>query len=120
MWSGGVIMDKKDRLKYFRKDILNMTQDEFSKRINISQPNLGNIETGKVGMTGRVINDICRTFDLNPDWLITGTDPMYVENTKNKSEIQEIVKVYTELSDRNKGYLKGYIHRLFEEQNSAN
>jgi len=64
-----------NRIKKLRNEN-DMTQEEFSKRINISRSNLAGIETGKVGITDRIINDICREFNINDIWLRTGKGNM--------------------------------------------
>lgn len=61
-----------ERIRFLRKEILHKTQEEFSESIKISRSNLGNIETGKVAVTNRVISDICNSFHINETWLCTG------------------------------------------------
>ncbi len=61
-----------NRLKDLRKNILNLTQEEFAQAINISRSNLASIEIGRVNITDRVIQDICRAFNVNEVWLRTG------------------------------------------------
>lgn len=65
-------MDINERIRYLRKDILKLTQQNFSSEIDISRSNLGNIETGEVAVTERVIVSICRAFEVNEAWLKTG------------------------------------------------
>ena len=97
-----------ERIKYFRKNILKITQQEFSASIMISRPNLGNIETGGINVTDRVIASICEKYNLNEDWLRNGTEPMYIKSdkfdvdafikSKGASEIEmQILKAYFEL-----------------------
>ncbi len=66
-----------DRLKLTRKQ-LKYTQEEFAKRINMSRSNLGNIETGDVKLTPRVISDICSAFSVNEEWLLTGEGEQFI------------------------------------------
>ena len=73
-------MEMKDRIRYFRKDVKKLTQDEFRKEINLSRSNLASIETGAVKITDRVIADICKTFNISEHWLRTGEGKMYVES----------------------------------------
>lgn len=107
-------MEPYERIRRLRKQILNMTLEEFSNKINISRSNLGNIETGRIGLTDRVLMDICRTFQVKKDWIITGTEPIFEEG--NNPLDSEILKLYSSLTDENKKYLYGYMQRLFEEQ----
>lgn len=93
-----------------------MTLEEFSKRINISRSNLGNIETGKINLTERVILDICREFYVNQNWITNNQEPIFIEDKNSMSN--EIAKLYDSLTEDNKKYLYGYIQRLLEEQES--
>lgn len=91
-----------------------MTLQEFSGKINISRSNLGNIETGRISLTERVLLDICRTFHVNREWILEDTEPVFEEDN-NPLDI-EITKLYTSRTDENKKYLYGYMQRLLEEQ----
>ena len=51
---------------------MKFTQQEFASEIDISRSNLGNIETGEVAVTERVITSICRAFGINETWIRTG------------------------------------------------
>lgn len=69
-----------ERIKQLRKsEKINLTQEEFAKRINISRANLGSIEIGRTGITDRVITDICREFNVSEQWLRTGKGEMFNE-----------------------------------------
>ena len=49
-------------IRILRKD-LDLTQAEFTKKLNISRSNLAAIETERVALTERTINDICRKYE---------------------------------------------------------
>lgn len=108
-------MEAYKNIKYLRKDILKLSQEDFAKKINMSRSNLGNIETGKIKLTERVINDICREFYVNQNWIINNEEPIFEEN--RDPVVNEISKIYNSLNSDNKKYLYGYIQRLLEEQN---
>lgn len=103
-----------ERIRQLRKKILNLTLEEFSNKINISRSNLGNIETGRIGLTERVLIDICRTFHVRQNWIKNGDEPIFENNTDPLDT--EISKLYSALTNENKKYLYGYIQRLLEEQ----
>ena len=73
-----------ERIKYLRKEILHLTQQEFSEALNISRSNMGNIETGQISLTERVISDICEKYSVNEEWLRTGEGEMFVPKTRNQ------------------------------------
>ena len=56
-----------ERVKYFRKNILHLSQKEFAKKLNISGSNLSNIEIGRINLTDRVINEICDVYNINKE-----------------------------------------------------
>lgn len=67
----------KERLKLLRKT-LKLNQNEFGQKINLSGAQIGSYETGRRDLTTRSIEDICREFNVNKDWLINGTGEMFV------------------------------------------
>ena len=106
-----------DRIRHLIKKILNMTIEEFKSEINMSGSNLGNIETGRIGLTERVLSDICRIFHVRRSWIMDGTEQILEEDTDPLDS--EILKLYSSLTDENKKYLYGYIQRLIEEQQES-
>ena len=80
-------MEIGERIRYLRKNILHLTQDEFAPRIRISRSNVGNIETGRIGATDRVIEDICSEFNVNMEWLESGEggdDSIFIKTTASE------------------------------------
>lgn len=110
-------MEAHERIKHFRKKILKLSQVEFSKKLNISRPNLGNIEIGKINITDRVLSDICRVFQVRKEWILTGEEPMFDESSAPQDSLDvEILRLYSVLTEKNRNYLYGYMQRLLEEQ----
>lgn len=107
-------MEPNERIKNLRKNILHLSQEEFAKIINISRPNLGNIEIGRVNVTDRVISDICRELSVNEKWLRNGEEPIFLESVDQPTD--NILALYNSLTDENKKYLRGYMQRLLDEQ----
>ncbi len=106
-----------ERIRHLRKNILHLTLDEFSREINLSRSNLGNIETGRISLTERVLSDICRTFHASPDWILEGAGPMFLETDAPLDA--KIKKLYDELNEDSKKCLYGYMQRLLEEQDAV-
>ncbi|MCI8409624.1 MAG: helix-turn-helix transcriptional regulator [Lachnospiraceae bacterium] len=129
-----------ERVKYLRKEILNMTQDDFSKKIKISRSNLGSIETARVNITDRVICDICNAFSVNEDWLRNGgnDDDIFIELSEHEEltkyiqsllentddVIADIIKnfivIYEKLDDDSKKVLKCVAKDLLNKLNTHN
>ena len=79
------MLEIKDRLKKIRLDN-NLTQLEFGKKLNISSSQIGCYENGIRKITERVIKDVCREFDINEQWLLTGEGEIY----KPQPQIDEL------------------------------
>ena len=78
-------MNINDRIRHLRKNELDMTQQEFSSKINISRSNMGNIETGEVSVTDRVISSICSVFNVNESWLRYGEGDIFLPKTRRQT-----------------------------------
>ena len=71
-------MNIHDRLKYLREK-LGLTTRAFGSAINMSGGSITNMEKGTRNITERTIRDICREYNVNPDWIINGTDPIFTD-----------------------------------------
>ncbi len=112
-----------ERITHIR-NVLNVKQGEMAKRINIKQGSLSDIERGKVStVTDRVINDICREYGINEEWLRSGEGTMAkVENIEitdllaNKSDIDDIDKKiiieYLKLNAKQRKAIKDFIGKI--------
>ena len=58
-----------ERIRYLRKDILHITQEALGEPLGLSRANIANIESGRISVTERVINDISEKFHVNEEWL---------------------------------------------------
>ena len=77
-------MEAFERIKVLRKEKLKITQEEFSKAINISRGNLAAIETGRVQLTDRNIKIISTTYNVSEAWLRDGIEPIFRERSTNE------------------------------------
>lgn len=78
-------MDINERIRFLRKEVLHLTQQEFSEALNISRSNMGNIEIGRIAVTDRVISDICEKFNVDETWLRTGEGEPFKPLTRAQS-----------------------------------
>ena len=97
-----------ERIRYFRKDVLDMNQTEFADKLGMKQTSVSGIERESVAVTDRTIKTICLIFNVNEDWLRTGSGPIYNEHEAfsldqfarehGATQLElEIIKVYFEL-----------------------
>lgn len=70
-----------------------ITRTEFARKINISQPTVSQICSGRCGVSDRVISDICRVFRVNEPWLRTGAGDPY----RAKSRPEELAEIFGDL-----------------------
>ena len=60
-----------ERLKALRNK-LNLTQEEFGKKIGSARNTIANYEMGNRTPSNAIITSICREFGVNEVWLRTG------------------------------------------------
>ena len=100
----------KNRIKLLRKDILNLSQNSFAKKIGIQRNTISLFEIGKRIPSERTINDICRIFNVNKAWLKYGIGDMYI-NLNKEDEIKNIIN---EFIDDNNAVKKDILNSLLK------
>lgn len=110
-------MNIHERLKYLRSQ-LNLTTRAFGESINMSGGAITNMEKGLRNVTNRTVYDICREYNINPDWLLNGNEPMYqdvISNLDINDEAKELAKQYSLLNDKDRELVKNMINSLSEK-----
>ncbi len=101
-----------NRIKQIREHE-NLSQDAFGKRIGSARNTIANYESGNRNPSNAVIMSICREFNVNEEWLRTGTGDPFNKQTINLSgfpqfndlpphkqkAIEELLTTYLELDD---------------------
>ncbi len=108
-----------DRLKKLRK-IKKLSQKEFGDRINLSQNQVSCMETGTREITRRNALSVCKTFNVNLKWLLTGEGEIFRDivddyNIKDE-EVKEFVRLYLRADAETKMYVKGLIEKTLENK----
>ena len=112
-------MDIHERLRYLREQ-LNLTTRAFGASINMSGGAITNMEKGTRNITERTIRDVCREYNVNPDWLVNGTEPMFEDMTNDldiDDEVKQLAKQYSLLNDKDRELVKRMIDSLAEKVN---
>ena len=72
-------MSKNERIKELRNE-LRLSQAAFGGKIGVSQRQIAHMELGG-NITNRNFETICRVFNVNPKWLESGENPMFVPSS---------------------------------------
>ena len=80
-----------ERLRQLRK-ALDLTQQKFADRIGVKQNTVAQYEMGRNIPIDSVINLICREFNVNEEWLRTGTCDMFLPVDRN-ADIAKLTKM---------------------------
>lgn len=104
----------KDRFKELRKE-LNVTQQEFADKLKISRNFVAQIEMGSKVPSDRTIDDVCREFNVNEEWLRTGKGSMFVPGIKDKQISAMLADVMKSGEDSFRHRLVSALARLDDE-----
>lgn len=116
-----------ERIKEIRK-VLNLTQEAFSSKINLSRNYIAQIESGIKTPSDRTVKDICDEFNINEEWLIDGIGEMfkpvedklatYMAQISNGDDdfIKDLIEVYMELDKTSRDALKEITNRMINKK----
>ena len=126
-----------ERIRHLRKDVLKMTQDAFGVALGVNRDVIKNIELNRLAKPEQkepLYKLICKSFNVNYEWLTTGNGDMYVESEEviisalvsefNLDTMgKNILKAYKALDDTQRGGVKAFINVLaqtvIQESNAA-
>ena len=97
-----------ERIRWFRKDHLRISQAEFAQVIGMKQTSVSTFERNGASVSDQIVRSICMGFSVNEGWLRTGEGEMLEQpetfsldqylKEKGCTELEmEIVKAYFEL-----------------------
>ncbi|CUO39818.1 transcriptional regulator [[Clostridium] symbiosum] len=75
-------MELHERIKELRKNYLHMSQTDFGERLGVSRSVINNIERNVLARPDQklsLMKLICSEFNVNEEWLLNGTEPMFVQ-----------------------------------------
>lgn len=105
----------KDRIKALRKE-LGLSGEKFGERIGVKKAAISKIESGAVGLSDSNILAICREFNVNEEWLRTGTGEMFKDMTLDEEIISFIGDIQWDASNTFKKKFISAIAKLNEEE----
>ncbi len=116
-----------ERIKLIRK-IEGLSQQKFADKLGIARGNIAAYEVGKNAPSDAVICLICSKFNINEEWLRTGTGEMTKEITSKFSFylgqieggddefIKDLIEVYMELDPDSKQALRTISEKMAEKR----
>lgn len=119
-----------DRISRVIKDA-GIKKAEFARRLNLSQPFVSELCSGKNNPSDRTIADICREFGISEVWLRTGEgEPKLILdedeefarvceqiNLSDDELIKRIIKAYWFLDDKEKAAIRKLIDGFTQKEN---
>lgn len=105
------MLELHERIRELRKNYLHMSQTAFGTKLGVSRSVINNIELNALARPDQklsLIKLMCKEFSVNEEWLLNGTDPMFVQpetfsldqylKERGCTSLEmEIVKAYFEL-----------------------
>lgn len=95
-----------------------LSQEKFAEKLGLSRNFINQVENGKKNISDRTVSDICRLFNINENWIRTGTGDQYIESDNKLSTyvsqitdsdddfIKDFIMVYMELDEDSKMALR--------------
>ena len=77
-----------ERLKFLR-EVLDLTQSDFSKILEVKQSYYSDIENSKREVTSKLIKNLVTIFRFSADWILTGEGNYRITNVDNPIEEKE-------------------------------
>lgn len=117
-----------DRVSELRK-ALGLSQEEFGSKLGLVRSAISSYEGGRRNLSEQSIKSICREFNVNYNWLISGDGEMFIEIlpedeytiaaaelSKNNDEFaMQAVIDYWKLDNDSKQLLKNYIFGIVDK-----
>lgn len=120
-------MEIYERIRELRKKHLKMSMEVFGSHLGVSLDVISNIENNRLARPEQKMSLyklICSEFNVNEEWLLNGTEPMFVQSdtfslddfvkSKGATDLElEIVKTYFELDPEiRRTAMEHFKHRL--------
>lgn len=105
----------KDRIKKIRTHY-ELTQQQFADQLGVSKQNVVNYECRNKMPSQSAIVNICKTFNVNESWLLTGEGEMTSSLTKEQEIAQITAKLFKEDDDSFRTKLISLIAKMSDEQ----
>ena len=89
------------------RELLNLSQTEFSRKIGVSQGALSQIENGHSRLSMETLISLVKAFNVNCNWLVNGNGDIFI-NEEPDSEESHSKGIQLVDADASAGYVSGY------------
>jgi DNA-binding XRE family transcriptional regulator len=75
-------METYERIRELRKTHLRLSQSAFGEKLGVNRDVINNIENNRLAKPEQklsLIKLMCKEFSVNEEWLLNGTEPMFIE-----------------------------------------
>lgn len=107
----------KDRFKQIRK-ALNLSQTEMGELLGKGLRAIQHYEKGERSIDNTVIILLEKAYNVNSNWLITGTGSMFLEEKKDDSKYQWLINTLDKLSEEEVKQIELEAQKILEKQNN--
>lgn len=115
-----------NRIRLIREE-LKLSRAAFGQRISVSGDVINNLERGRVEPKESIIKLICAEFNVNEEWILNGTEPMYVatpsstmEQLKKEFNLDEfgynLVYEYLKLDQNQRDAVRKFLYNVIESE----
>lgn len=123
----------KERLAQLRK-ALNMSMEAFGEKVGVGRSTISRLESGTNNFTDQMIRSICREFNVNYNWLVSGVGDMFAAvpqdaidelcaqyslDAFDRALIQEYLKMPAESRKALKDYVRNVMKRVSDDDPQA-
>lgn len=105
-----------ERVKYFRKEILHISQTEFASSLGMKQTGVSYMERNGSTVTDQTIKAICLLYNVNEEWLRTGSGDMFQPQNRNTDIARLTKQLLNEESDSFKNRFISMLSKLSVEE----
>lgn len=105
-------MSQGEKIKAIRKS-LNLTLEKFGQKLGVSKGAISAIENNNRNLTNQMAKSICREFNVNYDWLMTGEGDMF--STPDEDIMQIIEHIMSGENEFHKNLMKSVATMSIED-----
>lgn len=104
-----------ERITMVRKE-LKMSQTEFGENIGVSRGVIKNIDDKKVLVKPLLLQQICKTYNVNETWLTTGEGEMFIKQSRTDEIAQFVGRTLADKEDTFQKRLIAALSKLSVEE----